>query len=375
MQQHIIHQGFIEDHSADELRSGEGSMVQLADGSLCLIYTEFEGPGDAARAALVKRLSTDGGITWSDAEVVVPLPENGLNVMSVSLLNLPDGRIACVFLNKRAQDNCRPNIMFSSDKAGTWTGPKPVTKRPGYYIVNNDRLVQLSDGRLLAPCAWAEGVEGARDPLCGCLFSDDLGASWQLPKEEIRILPEHYAIPPLLSAADEQKWEAVRQAGVACQEPGAIELSDGRVMMWVRTDGGYVYRCFSSDRGETWSPLTAIADLPAPCGPQSVARLPDGHRLVMVYNDKSGVGFGNERFQWRVPLSVAVSDNEGRTWRSHSDLETDQRHIFCYTSVLFVEDQVLFSYYQSREGVHRGLGALASLKIKILKHDFFAERP
>ncbi|MEW6752577.1 MAG: sialidase family protein, partial [Candidatus Latescibacterota bacterium] len=137
MPTHVLHEMLLEDHRTDGLRSGEGCAVARRDGSLYLLYGDFHGPGDHDHATLVQRTSADGGITWSAPEVVRQTPQGGLNVMSVSLLRLADGRLGCAYLDKRSTDDCRPRFSTSSDEARTWSEPALMVERPGYYVVNN----------------------------------------------------------------------------------------------------------------------------------------------------------------------------------------------------------------------------------------------
>src|SRR5690554_7413302 len=42
---------------------------------------------------------------------------------------------------------------------------------------------------------------------------------------------------------------------IITQEPGLIEMKDGRVMMYIRASGGFQQLSYSSDEGETWSEI------------------------------------------------------------------------------------------------------------------------
>jgi len=373
---YVVSEGYIEDHRADGLRSGEGCVAPLADGSLLLIYGRFEGPGDADKATLMERRSTDGGKRWSRAKALIRPPKDALNVMSVSLLPLSDGRLAGLYLLKKGHDNCMPMLMTSDGCGRGWTRPMDtIDDRTGYYVVNNDRLVQLSTGRLMIPYCWYNrAAPGPWNGFCGCAFSDDLGRTWRRG-QEIQIEAARVTQPKLVDETQAAALVDVRAGRVVCQEPGVQELLDGRVMMWCRTSGGYAYRAISADGGQTWGPFEAITDFAMPCGPQSIRRLPGSRRLIMLFNDRGGVPFGHPQFQWRRPLTIAVSDDDGATWRRQGLLEPDAVPTHCYYSICFHDGNVLFSYY---EGVMRVTPEafyvprnLASLKFKAVKQEFF----
>ncbi len=372
---YIVHQAYLADHRSDGLRSGEGSIEILNDGSLFLVYGRFEGSGDASPATLVERRSVDGGRTWSEAKVFVPTPADVQNLMSVSLLRLRDGRLAAMYARKKSGADCRPKIMFSAD-ADTWSEPVQMIERPGYYVINNDRLVQLKNGRLLVPFAFhGADIDKKKKPTNGCVISDDAGETWRLGAE-IRIKPENVIPPKFIEQKDPEAIRHITEKNIVCQEPGVVELSDGRVFMWCRTNGGYAYHAGSGDGGETWSDeYQAIPEFAMPCGPQSIKRLPGSKRLVMLYNDRSQVPLGAQQFDWRRPLCVAVSDDDARTWRAIGLLEPDIVPSTCYYSISFHNNNLVFTYY---EGVMRMVTNgwfiprnLASMKLKVVKRAFF----
>jgi hypothetical protein len=372
---YVVHEGYVEDHRFDGLRSGEGSVAALTDDSLLLIYGKFDGPSDEDRATLLARRSRDGGQTWSQPSVYLRSPPDSLNVMSVSLLRLRSGAVAAMHLHKHTKQDCRAWLSLSVDGGRTFPEPRCITQRPIYHVVNNDRMIQLADGRLLVP--YHHYPQGPGRGYCGCVYSDDDGRTWHYSTRESFLTPQTAARPALSPTALPELVEAVEQGDLHVREPGVVELLDGRVMMWARSTGGYVYRCYSRDRGETWGPFEAFLDLPAPNGPQSVCRLPGSKRLVMLLNHRGPVPFGHHQFQWRRPLSVAVSDDDAATWKLHGLLEPDTVPSNCYYSICFHGSNLIFTYY---EGVMRtdeqGLFVprnLASLKCKVVRREYFEQ--
>ena len=159
--------------------------------------------------------SSDAGRTWSPPQTLIP-NEGQWNVMSVSLLRLADGRIALLHLVNNEGFDSRPRIRFSSDEAKTWSTPVDIIPEPGYYVVNNDRLVQLRSGRLIVPASRHQHVMAGDPPkgtyLPGTLsfwLSDDRGATWRQSAGGVYVSP----VPGSKSGL---------------QEPGLIELADGR---------------------------------------------------------------------------------------------------------------------------------------------------
>lgn len=351
-------------------RAGEGSSVLLKDGSIMLGYSQFTGLSDHDFAVIVSRISNDGGRSWSDPKTILEKSPDALNVMSISFLRLQDGRIGFLYIHKYSTTDCIPYICFSSDEGKSWSDPVQIAERGTYYVVNNDRLYQTSEGRLLVPFAihastgyikWDEIGD------CGTFYSDDNGLSWKQSKNVVRIKKENAVRPHKIEKGKEGEWEKILEGGICSQEPGVIELSDGRIMMWVRTSGGYMYKAISRDGGETWDDFKPVLSIVSPTSPQAVKRIPGTSRLVCVYNDHRDYSYLQENWwHWRTPLSIAVSDDEGENWKTLGNIE-DASHNYCYTSMLFFEDKMLLTYYLSNNYNKDGKPVrynLASLKVK-----------
>lgn len=369
---YTVHEAYIEDHRFDGLRSGEGSVARLADDSLFMVYGQFKGPGDEDKAVLLARRSHDGGRSWSTPVTVKESPADALNVMSVSLLMLADGRLAMVYLVKQSMMLCYPLFQTSSDGGQSWSSPVRAMARDAYHCVNNDRMIQLSTGRLLIP--FHHYPVGPGKGRCGCVYSDDVGKTWKY-SSETWLTPQTFRRARHIDTTQPDVVKVMNEGDVHVREPGVIELGDGRVMMWARSTGGYAYRCYSQDAGETWGPFEAISEFAMPNGPQSLMRLPGGSRIMMLYNDRGDLPVGHHQFQWRRPLSVAVSDDEARTWKYHGLLEPETTPSNCYYSICFQAGNVLMTYYEGvmhvdRQGVYSPRN-LASLKLKVMSQKWF----
>lgn len=307
----------------DNPRNSECAFVTLRDGSILMVYSHFYGKSssDYAAANLSSRRSRDGGVTWTTADSIVVPNEGGMNVMSVSLLRLAGGRIALFYARKNAHADCIPMVRYSDDEAVTWSEPKPcITDEPGYYVLNNDRVIQLADGRLLMPVSRHQTPTQpwqARGRIF-CYLSDDEGKTWNRGAE----------IP--------------NPDTVMTQEPGVVELRDGRIMMFMRTDAGVQYLSYSSNKGMTWSPAQR-SKIPSPVSPASIKRIPGSKTLVMLWNLNDGSD--PELKGKRTPLAVAISRNEGRTWIKPQMLETDRDGWYCYTALHFTPQGHLLAGY------------------------------
>lgn len=171
----------------DNPRNSEGDFIRLENGEILYVYTHYYGSSsdDNAPAYLALRRSADGGNTWSGEDELVLPNEGKLNVMSVTLRRMNDGRIALFYLVKESDVDCRPYLRFSTDEGKTWGARIAIVSEPSYNVVNNDRAAILSKGRILLPVARhpLKKTERGQELLWSadifCLISDDGGATWR----------------------------------------------------------------------------------------------------------------------------------------------------------------------------------------------------
>ncbi len=347
-------------HGPNNPRNSEGAFATLRDGRLLFAYTRYRGTSwaDHAVADIAARYSADGGRTWS-AEDRLLVPNDGTqNVMSVSLLRLADGRLALFNLRKDGFNACLPFLRVSQDEGETWSVGSRCIPVPGYFVLNNDRVVALRSGRLAMPVAYHR-PRGARQ---GGFLVDGTGLG-----HDSRALAVFY-----LSDDQGQTWYEAPDAlplpvrsGTGLQEPGVVELSDGRLWAWFRTDTGRQWQSFSSDAGLTWTWPEPSA-FHSPASPLSMKRDPVTGELLAVWNDRSGRWGLPEpaKASWgRTPLVIAWSRDEGATWEREQVLEDDPERGFCYVAMHFTPDAVLLAYCCGG----RGAGVLQDACIRRLE--------
>ena len=301
-------------------RNSEGDFITLKDGRILFIFSRFTGTdgGDFGHAYLASRYSADNGKTWSKEDKLVVKQEAAVNTMSVSLLRLKNGSIALFYLRVNSTSDCIPWMRISTDEAKTWSEPiQCISDRKGYFVVNNNRVIQLKSGRLLMPAAYHYVPEGgdwnekAGHGRIFCYYSDDNGQTWK-PSQEVP-----------------------NPDNVINQEPAVIELKNGNILMLIRTNSGAQYISSSKDKGKTWS-AAKKSNITSPTSPASIARIPSTGNLLLVWNNTV-----NEK---RTPLNIAFSKDEGKTWSHIKTLEGNPDKGYCYTAIHFTEKNVLLGY-------------------------------
>ena len=325
-------------------RNSEGDFVELSDGRICFIYSRFTSGrgGDHDPAFLAARFSSDGGISWSEKDATILPNEAGMNFMSVSLRRLPDGRIAMFHLVKNSLADCRPVVRFSDDEANSWSDAvQIITEEVDYYVLNNDRPVILPEGRIVVPAArHTYQGEQIAPGVATSFLSDDAGASWRRARSVIHLEGD----PPHL------------------QEPGIVELSDGRLMMFCRTRRGVQYLSFSADRGETWSKPEA-STITSPCSPAGIKRIPSTGDLLLVWNDNfesDHPGAGK-----RTPLCSAISRDDGKSWECRKIVEDDPEGWYCYTAIHFSGEHALLGHCAGNRATGNGLAVTQITRLPV----------
>lgn len=310
------------DPSASNPRNSEGSFVTLKDGKILFVYSHYTSGngGDHDPAHLASRISADGGKTWTQQDARVLDNEGGMNVMSVSLLRLKNGEIALFYLRKNTVQDCIPYVRFSKDEAKTWSEPvKCITDKEGYFVLNNDRVIQLKSGRLLMAVALHKNTKtqfSGKGHLYS-YYSDDNGRTWR------------------------SSSEAEAPSEIVTQEPGVVELKNGDVMMFIRATSGKQFVSYSKDKGATWS-YAKPYNLKSPLSPASIERIPSTGDLFAIWNNNDG---SDPKIKdKRTPLTVAISKDDGKTWQKLKNIEIDPDGWYCYMGIHFNKKNVLLSY-------------------------------
>lgn len=315
-------------------RNSEGAFIRMDDGTILFAYSRYSGDSwhdhQPSDIALIR--SFDEGETWSEPEIIATAKELGAaNVMSVSAIRQADGKIGFYFLAKR----------FESGKEGTLEGVYSVLCRAltsdgnqfkteqcsfyaptGYYVFNNDRLVRLSNGKLVYPAAYMDTLKHFVSTV---FVSEDDGASFV----------RHEAMLDLPFANDR-----------GMEEPGILEHKGGSLRLWMRTNMGYQYESYSYDGLKTFtSPAPSV--FTSPRSPLEMEYGPDG-TLYAIYNPiptYNGRITSKASHGGRNPLVIRKSTDDGKTWGSCYIIEADEDRGFCYPSMCFTNDGCLLVSY------------------------------
>jgi hypothetical protein len=132
-------------------------------------------------------------------------------------------------------------------------------------------------------------------------------------------------------------------------------------MCFLRNTNKRLYRSYSDDGGIHWT-TPGPTDLPAPESPSLVKRIPATGDLLLLWNNVASSS------NWpRIPLTAAISRDEGESWTNFRDIDNRQNHDAAYPSVTFVDDEALVAYYSRSTKWKRD----AEITLRIYKIDQF----
>jgi len=360
------------DMRADKVytRHSEGGFLRMKDGSILYAYSRFTGnANDAAPCDIVGRWSYDEGETWTDAVTLLKASDyHSHNIMSVSTLRMENGDAGIFFGSRLTPSIGGRYLALSNDECKTFyqTIDCNIHDRDGYYVLNNDRVVRLKSGRLIMPTAFHRGgydwnrncngkdCDGGHDwyfDLCGivCMrYSDDDGRTWQESPDVIH--------PPFVSRN-------------GLQEPGVLELENGVLWGWARTDKSYQYEFFSYDQGVHWTPAQP-SYFTSPRSPMQVKRNPKDGSLVAIWNPIPSYNGREEYdgfFDGRTPIVYAISHDDAKTWTKPVVIEGEPDWGYCYPCLFFTnDDSMLVGYCSGSPEDHDCLASSTVRKISLV---------
>lgn len=230
-----------------------------------------------------------------------------------------NGQIKSVRVQNESLDKETAKKVGLPRYLNTWidrVGPAEAKKSLMTWRGYNGSLMEyqeLRKGRILVPhgsfIPHARAIPPTGRHETVIQFSDDGGDSWKL--SESKLIAPCY---PGFNGSNEG----------AC-EPAFEELKDGRIWMLMRTTAGFLYESFSSDSGTTWTPARA-SRFNTSTGPPNIMRHSNGWLVVCWNNcEMPPRADGKGVYGGRDALHIAVSDDEGKTWRGFREIYLDHR--------------------------------------------------
>jgi hypothetical protein len=200
-----------------------------------------------------------------------------------------------------------------------------------YFVLNNDRVIKLKNGRILFSVAKHTVLDTDKDFEPGEIhffISDDDGNSFRKTSQVFKC--------PFPQNPD------------GYEEPGLFQFEDGKIWCYIRTSLGFQYECFSEDNGETFTLPEPNLFFSSACSPMLVKDC--GENTVAIFNPVPEHILRKESEPWgRTPYVMAVSKDNGKTFTKENlyYIEDDLDNGYCYPAIYAGKDYMLLAYYHS----------------------------
>jgi len=323
--------------------TNNGTLLAFCEGRL-------SGSGDWAAIDILMRRSTDKGKTWEDVKTLVA--HNPEKPPTSNATPIIDKSGVVHFLYQRNYE--RAYYINSADDGKTWSEPIDIT-----YVFEKFRdkynwkvlapgpghAIQLRTGRLLVPIWLCEPMKGApggdHRPSCiATIYSDDAGKTWQ-------------AGDIITNNGDLAAGNSIPIVNPS--ENVAIELSDGRVMLNMRTESLNNKRLisYSADGATNWTKPVFDDELYDPVCMASLIRISgngdnDRNRILFVNPDShtNPKVLNKVNFRTRENLTTRLSYDEGENWTVQKVLWPG---IAGYSDVAVGKDGTIYCLYETRD--------------------------
>jgi|GEM_PF-131727 len=267
-------------------------------------------------------ISKDEGKTWSSPIPMFPADQPVQISNERALLRTKDGTIVLAFMNLKTRSKgywdvktkeLVPDVRLdvwtvrSRDEGKTWTDAHLVQQ--GYSGAVR-ALVEAEDGRIVL--ATQDVLHKPARHVVTAYYSTDKAKSWTRA--------EWVDAKGTRSPSFDIGGHGHHDGAV---EPTVERLKDGRLWMLIRTGHDRFWQSFSTDQGVTWT-NTEASPIAASAAPAMLKRLDSG-RLLLAWNQLYPEGKTNYERKgpdWhekpasyhREELSLALSDDDGKTW-------------------------------------------------------------
>ncbi len=291
-----------------------------------------------------------------------------------TIVETPKGLVSAFFAGSD-EGNKDVGIWLSRNVQGRWTPPVQVANgvqnKNVQYPCWNPVLFQMPQGELILfykvgpkPSQWWGMLKRSKD--AGLTWS----AAEKLPngilgpvKNKPLLLADGTLLCPSSSedTGDKLHFEMTKDGGrtwkktkalndgktFSAIQPSVIFLQDGRMKLLCRSNTGFIMEAYSSDQGNTWTPLKKT-NLKNPNSGSDAITLKSGLH-VLVHNP-----LGNrpkETEGEREILAVSTS-KDGTHWTKMGELENTSLKEFSYPAIIQTRDgRIHITYTWKREKI------------------------
>ena len=252
------------------------------------------------------------------------------------LFEMPNGELWLFFKIGSSVGDWTGWLAKSKDGGKTWSDKEPL----GYdaegraYLGPIKNKPELIGNRLLCPSSTEKN--GWRFHMEILDLSDGL---WKTDKPVSELNWKYIPVESMEAI----KTDDNERHPIDCIQPSILKLKDSRLQVLMRTHNARLATSFSSDGGDTWTPVTLSEVENNQSGTDAVT-LKDG-RHVLIYNNFETLPLTKKGV--RTPISIALSD-DGLHWQHMLTLEDSPIDQYSYPAIIQGKDGTLHCVYTWR---------------------------
>jgi len=279
--------------------------------------------GDSGDIDLVLKRSTNNGKSWGK-EILVWNDTSNTCGNPCPVVDEETGRIWLLLtwnygkdneneiVNKKSEYSRTPFICFSDDDGISWSKPVDLSKTCkdpswGWYATGPGFGIQLKSwkykGRMVIPA----------------------NHTYDDPDGNVRKGPFSYGAHVLISDDHGKSWRKSAPIHPGCNESAVTELSDGKLLMNMRSYNGKNCRAisYSRDGSETWSQVEYDYQLVEPICQASILN-------YGIYKGKQIHFFSNPAVtSGRTHMTIKYSENDCRDWAGSTLIDANPSAYSC----------------------------------------------
>ncbi len=295
----------------------------------------------SAEAGPVKTLSEKKGFitydyTTKKSHISLPTTLKRKSCWNPVLFEMPNGELWLFFKIGSSVGDWTGWLAKSKDGGKTWSDKEPL----GYdaegraYLGPIKNKPELINNRLLCPSSTEKN--GWRFHMEILDLSDGLWKNGKAVKDlNWKWIP--------VESTEATKTDDMKKHPIDCIQPSILKLKDGRLQVLMRTHNARLATSFSSDNGDTWTPVTLSEVVNNQSGTDAVT-LSDG-RHALIYNNFETLPMTPKGV--RTPCSIALSD-DGEHWYHALTLEDSPIDQYSYPAIIQGRDGKLHCVYTWR---------------------------
>ncbi|MDR3413969.1 MAG: exo-alpha-sialidase [Formivibrio sp.] len=315
------------------IQNHAANLMPLANGDMGCVWFGGSQEGVADISIYFSRLPK-GESCWSSPTKLSDDPTR--SEQNPILFPAPDGRLWLLYTAQKSgnQNTAIVRCRISDDNGQTWGPIETLFEKAGTFV--RQPVVVLDNGEWLVPVFYCRTAPGEKwvgnNDISAVRISADHGKTWA-----------EYEVPN----------------SVGCVHMNVEKMADGSLLALFRSRwADHVYLSRSTDHGRTWSEPVPT-ELPNNNSSIQFTRLNNGH-LAIVYNDSSAAQATERRVSlydeiedddednaaasepqptigktafWgtpRAPMTLAISEDGGKTWPYKRNLEVGDG--YCMTN-------------------------------------------